>query len=809
MREILYGLAIIGLIVFGSVAGFSEERRNVPARRVDEAPRIDGRLDEQIWQTLPLLTEFIQYMPHNGQSASQETEVRIGYDNRALYVGVVCLDTDSNRIMRELRPRDDFGDMNSDLLAVLINPYNDSLNSFYFIISAAGVQADSKFSADKHDQSWDAVWESAVAFHPYGWSVEIRIPYSALRFSSRPVQDWGINIWRWLARNREWSSWHPVSRDIQGWWKQMGLLEGIENLNPPFRLSLTPYFSGYIEKGPAAGWGRSFNGGTDLKYGITDSFTLDMTLIPDFGQIQSDDELLNLTPYEIQFSEKRQFFTEGSELFNKGDIYYSRRIGDQPVGYSTVFDQLGESENLISNPEETRLINATKVSGRTNGGLGIGFLNAMTAPAYASVRDSFSGEERRIATQTFTNYNLIVLDQTLFGNSSISLSNSNVTRKTYLANVTAAEFNISDRSKIFRIKGTGAVSWIRNENNSCRGFKTYLEAGKYGGRWQYQGILSIISDQYNQNDLGYLRRNNEVVAGMVLSHHVYEPFGPFLSLVNSLELTSNRMYWPNAFSDFILRFFGEASFRNHYSLQWELLAAPLERHDYWETRTPDRFVVLPRYLKGLVIIGSDPRRVLAVKIQAGFQSSMRYEFPVTSQEFGISPVVRFNDHLNFKFQGLYTRDHNQLAYINHVDDRNTVIFGRHGRRIVENILEASYIFNCRTSLIARVRHYWSAVKYDQYYRLQESGRLDPTHFPEWHDINYNVFNIDMTFRWNFSPGSEILINWKQAIYAKGINPEISYWDNLHNTLVSSKTNSLSIKILYYFDGLFGLFRRLR
>jgi len=807
MQTIAPLLILLGLLAQGPAAEFSMEQRTLPAQRVEAAPRIDGRLDEKLWQNLPLMTGFTQYMPKNGRPASQETMARIGYDDGALYIGVDCRDTEADRIMRDLRPRDDYGDMNSDLLSVIICPYNDSRNSFYLMVSAAGVQADSKFSGDENDGSWDAVWESAVVCHPHGWSIELRIPFSALRFSSRPVQDWGINIWRWLARNHEWSCWQPVSRDIQGWQKQMGLLEGIENLNPPLRLSLAPYFSGYVERGHAENWGHSLNSGIDLKYGITESFTLDVILIPDFGQIQSDDELLNLTPYEIQFSEKRQFFTEGSELFDRGEIYYSRRIGDRPAGYAAVFDEIGESEELIANPEETQLINATKVSGRTNGGLGIGFLNAMTAPAYAAVKNSLSGEERRIATQPFTNYNLIVLDQTLFGNSYISLSNANVTRKAHTANVTAAEFHIADRSQIFRIEGIGAVSWIRRENDSMTGFRTYLEAGKYGGKWQVQGILSVISDRYDPNDLGYLRRNNEVAAGMILSHNIFEPFGPFLSLVNELQLTTNRMYRPSTFSDLILRYSGEASFRNQYSLQWELGAAPLERHDYWETRTAGRFVVLPRYVEGRVTAGSDPRRALAVSIQAGFLRSMNYEFQQRSQEFGINPVVRFNDHLNFRFRGLYTRDHNQLAYIGREEEGSEVIFGRHDRRTVENILEASYIFDSRTSLVARVRHYWSAVEYDRFYTLLESGRLNPHPFLGGHDISYNAFNIDMSFRWNFLPGSEILINWKQAIHAKGTSPDMSYWDNLRNSLVSPKTDSLSIKVLYYFDGLPGLFRR--
>ena len=222
----------------------------------------------------------------------------------------------------------------------------------------------------------------------------------------------------------------------------------------------------------------------DLKYGITESYTVDMTLIPDFGQIQSDDIELNLSPYEIRYNEKRQFFTEGSELFAKGNLFYSRRIGNTPADYDAIYDEIGEDEVVTKNPNETRLINATKLSGRTNFGLGIGVLNAMTANTYARVLTQDTGEERKVLTQPFTNYNMVVLDQTLFSHSYISLVNSNVSRRVHHANVTAVDFKFADKTNTYCVSGISGYSWIRSQQQTQTGYKLLLDGGKISGNFQ-------------------------------------------------------------------------------------------------------------------------------------------------------------------------------------------------------------------------------------------------------------------------------------------------------------------------------------
>ena len=199
----------------------------------------------------------------------------------------------------------------------------------------------------------------------------------------------------------------------------------------------------------------------DVKYGINEAFTLDMTLIPDFGQVQSDNKVLNLTPFEVKYNENRPFFTEGTELFNKGNLFYSRRVGGQPLHYGDVENQISSNEEVVKNPVESKLINATKISGRTKSGLGIGFFNALTKPMYAEVEDN-NGNKREIETNPLTNYNIVVLDQTLKNNSSISAINTNVTRSgsDYDANVTAGLFNFNNKKNTYNWYGKFALSQL-------------------------------------------------------------------------------------------------------------------------------------------------------------------------------------------------------------------------------------------------------------------------------------------------------------------------------------------------------------
>jgi hypothetical protein len=600
----------------------------------------------------------------------------------------------------------------------------------------------------------------------------------------------------------EWSSWSYVSNEIDYWWKELGLLQGIKDISSPVHLSLMPYLSAYAEHGIDNSWRRFFNGGMDLKYGLTDSFTLDISLIPDFGQVESDEVELNLTPYEIKYNEKRQFFTEGMELFQKGDIFYSRRIGARPEGYDSVVGQISDNETALKNPAETPLINATKISGRTNRGLGIGLLNAMTGPTYAEILDSQTGETRDILTQSFTNLNVFVLDQSLFKNSYASLINSNVLRKGYTANVTALEFKLADKDNIYKLMGTGALSQIIQNSTKSFGYKAALEAGKTGGSLLYLYALSIINDTYEQDDLGYLRRNNEITNRFSLGYNILKPFGIFLNIRNKIDIFHSQAYKPRDFSEFTVQYAVTVGFKNRYSLGILLTLAPFEGHDYYETRTPNRYFVRNRFYQGQMTLATDLRKAISVKLEGTYKGSYAYDFDTRSWFFTVAPTTRFSDRLKMVFDFCLGKDFNEAGFVERNDETGTIIFGLRDRDTFVNMLTVSYIFNNKTSFHFRLRHYWSKADYDGYYELTEDGRLLPLEYDTNHDVHYNAFNIDLILRWNFAPGSEMLLNWKNAIYTSDNRMTVPYWENLRNILDSPQINSLSLKIIYYFDKLF-------
>ncbi len=459
--------------------------KQLEAVKIKGEIKMDGRLNEPAWQGVPATREFVTYSPSIGKPAGHQTRVRVVYNDRAIYFGAFMQD-DPDKILRGLSKRDE-EDVNADKFWVTLNPYNDGKNIFKFVVTAANVRSDIKISPRNEDRAWDAVWDSKVSVVDSGWVVEMEIPYDAIRFPKKEQQTWGVNFWRLIRRERKTLSWDLVDRTRDNEGSQYGELVNIHDIDPPFRLSLFPYVSGYVF--PHNGTlDYEYSAGMDLKYGIDESFTLDMILIPDFGQKKSDETVLNLSPYEVRYDEKRPFFTEGTELFNKAGLFYSRRVGGEPSGYNQVGDQLGEGEKVVENPDEAELINATKISGRNRQGLGLGFFNAMEANTYATVKDSL-GHKRKILTQPFTNYNMMVVDKNFGPNSYLNLVNTNFYQpKTgRLQNVTGSAYKISDRSNEYALWGNAAWSMQGDSGVAELTHGQYIDAslGKVSGNFRF------------------------------------------------------------------------------------------------------------------------------------------------------------------------------------------------------------------------------------------------------------------------------------------------------------------------------------
>jgi len=786
-------------------------KKEVNAVRIEDPPKIDGVLDESVWKNAPEAKDFFQYEPFNDRPASFPTTVKFLYDNNAIYIGAYMYDPNPDSILTELGVRDSDASINADNFSIDINPYNDGVNGFTFKVSASGVQTDVNRSGrgrrsfgprTRGDINWDAVWDSDVQITDKGWIVEIMIPYSALRFPDSEVQTWGINYWRDLRRYTELSSWNFADRQVRNQMNYLGILNGIEGVKPPLRLAFYPYISGYIEKSSyQESLRKTMHGGMDLKWGITESFTMDVTLIPDFGQVKSDEKVLNLTPFEVRYEERRQFFTEGTELFQRANLVYSRRIGSEPIGYEGVEDQLEEGEEIVENPVETKMINATKISGRTNKGLGIGFLNAMTLKSEAVVVDSVTDIERTILTQPFTNYNILVFDRSLPNNSYVSLINTNTHMKDigYTANVTGSEFNINDKSNLYGIRGEIAVSqhYIRDQDNSF-GHKYEISAGKFGGKIQYRLSRDVVSDTYDQNDLGYLRRNNEIENQATFDYINIKPSGKFLSYGTGFNIDYNQLYNPRKFTGLNIGLDGRAEFTNRFNIFIKGEYTPLGTKDYYEPRVDGRYYFIDKAFEMFSRFSTDSRK--RIEISGGF----RYQkiFSAYQQKvygFEVLPRFRINDKFTYSLGVEHQQRINDIGYVTD-NGTDSVYFGKRNSPTWIATINASYIFTNTISLGFDLRHYWSRVLYDgTYYFLNDDGTLSLLENDLGEvDVSYNAFTIDMVFKWNFAPGSWMVAVWKNIVDAEE-NFANNYFRNIDNMFSDNQVNSFSLKFLYYLD----------
>ncbi|MBC7904400.1 MAG: carbohydrate binding family 9 domain-containing protein, partial [Gemmatimonadaceae bacterium] len=293
------------------------QQKSLQASKLSSTPRIDGSLDDECWKNLPEASDFVTNGPVYGQPATNRTVVKIGYDNNAIYIAAYLYD-DPRLIRKQFTTRDNHNRSDADYFSVFLDTYNDHQNAFQFLVTTRNVQTDSRVSptatngfGQYGDISWDAVWDSKIQMQKDGWTVEIKIPHFSIRFAKKEIQDWGVNFLRFTRRNNETTFWNPVDPNISGFVNQFGDLNNLQSLAPPLRLSFSPYVSAghrstpELKSGYRKEWLKS--GGLDVKYGLNESFTLDATLIPDFGQVISDNVVNNITPFEQQFLENRPF----------------------------------------------------------------------------------------------------------------------------------------------------------------------------------------------------------------------------------------------------------------------------------------------------------------------------------------------------------------------------------------------------------------------------------------------------------------------------------------------------------------------
>jgi hypothetical protein len=353
-----------------------------------QPPVIDGKLDDEAWQAQGQWAgDFTQQIPTEGAAPSAKTEIKILYDDRHLYFAIRAYD-DPALVHRYPGRRDAF---TGDIVGICFDSYNGKRTGFEFDLTAGGSKIDLILGNGENDwdTTWDAVWDGKVAHDAQGWTAEFRVPLNQLRFGPQAEQVWGLHSWRWIDRNQEEVQWQLIPRQNTGRMYQLGELHGIRDLPRRRHLELLPHVVGSASSGPSVtGGGSDASGsaGLDAKVGLSSNFTLDATVNPDFGQVEADPSVVNLTAYETFYEEKRPFFLEGRKILSFGiededQLFYSRRIGAPPTGLPS----LGPDEELAGIPDSTTILGAFKVTGRTDGGTSIAVLQAFTQKETASI----------------------------------------------------------------------------------------------------------------------------------------------------------------------------------------------------------------------------------------------------------------------------------------------------------------------------------------------------------------------------------------------------------------------------------------
>ncbi len=559
-------------VPLGAQTNMSAAKPKFPATRVAKGPAIDGDLSDAAWQNVPEITGFTQHNPDDGKPATQKTVVKVVYDEHAIYFGAMLYDT--NPVTTLLARRDTVLDT-SDWFYASIDSQHDGLTGSSFWVNPSNVQYDTNLYNDIYDDSsWDAVWESAAKVVPGGWAVEMRIPFSQLRFPEKPQQLWGLNFTRRIAKNNEVDRLVNVPKNETGWVSRFAELTGLDGLHRERPIEVMPYGVTRSDLTSRVDAGDPFtrradaklDGGVDMKYGITSNLTLTGTINPDFGQVEVDPAVVNLGQFETFFPEKRPFFTEGAQIFTFGQgpaqsrfnfnlyppqFFYSRRIGRSPQG--------GVSADFVDEPGQTTILGAAKLTGKVGNGWSVGVLDALTDRETGKFESRVQNSDGTLTTDRWsqtveptTNY-LVARSTKEFGETSrigVLFTSTNRRLPTELLGLRRSAYELGvDGYTLFhkkdwlfewlagstRVEGTPEAIDATQTNSAHRynrpdadylkydptrtslsGWGGRAMLGKQTGKWRPNIQIQAYSPGFDVNDVGYMQRVDVINTHAVL-----------------------------------------------------------------------------------------------------------------------------------------------------------------------------------------------------------------------------------------------------------------------------------------------------
>ncbi len=847
-QELTYKLSSDSMVNY-----YASQKRVYYAERTENAPRIDGHLTETCWQQGVWSGGFRQQQPLQAHPPSQETECKILYDDQNIYIGIKCYDSEPEKIRAILGRRDDF--TSGDVAGVALDTYYDKRTAFEFNVSAAGQKIDlMHLGAYLWDTNWDAVWDGKTYIGDSLWSVEIRIPFSQLRFAEKEEQVWGMHIWRWIDRLDEEVQWKLIPIDAPAMVYIFGELRGIKGIQTKRNFEILPYAKAkYITD---AVNNRLLGIGLDGKIGVTSDFTLDYTLNPDFGQVEADPSELNLTSYEVFYDEKRPFFLEGNSIleYDIGSdlLFYSRRIGHAPsyIPYAS-----GDQE--VSVPENTSILSALKLTGKNKRGFSIGVINSMTSREFAVVKEG--SQDNKIAAEPFTNYFISRLKKdfnegkTVIGGiitstirsikdshldflpesatvGGLNLQHNWLNRKyfvdlkTFYSQINGSETAISNLQRSSRhLFQREDASHLEFDPHKTRliGWGGQLSGGKRSGKLRITGLLDWRSPGVDMNDLGYLRQADYIRESVSVRYQVNQPRG----IVRNYYITSGYIHdwsfgWENIYSKWDNH--GYVKFKNLWSIHLDL-------DRYWgELNT--------RQLRGGPALRISDMTSFEYFIQTNSTKDLFlgagsnydwYDNDLSrSVHHTLFASLQIGNNITITSNTEYLKkiDNNQYITQKFLNDQQKYIVGKIDRKTLFTTLRMEYFITPELSLQYYGSPYASIGKYldfkevhiahsknadEQYQFFNHSEGVDgkillnPKNesYPSFRisnpDFNFQEFRSNFVARWEFLPGSTMYLVWthNRTRNESRYNPSVT---NSFKEIFNVKPqNAFMLKISYW------------
>ena len=812
-HKILVRYLFISVFLIFHVIIQAQVRKNLEASPIKNPPVIDGILSEEIWNNLNPATDFTLIWPEtrHGNKIPVEfnTTAYVGYDHNAIYIGAILNHPNPDKMPKQFSQRDDIWNVNAETFFVTLNTYNDDLNFFGFQITSAGTVGDvySSGPIGPDDFLYDTVFDAKVHYNSDSWSLEMAIPYSALRFPEKEVQLWGLNFGRKIQSLDETYVWSPVNANELKYHEYNGTLTGIENISPPVRLFFYPYVQSSINLQKGARSASSYTAGMDIKYGLSSSFTLDASLIPDFGQVAFDNVELNLGPFEQQFSENRAFFTEGATLFEiadgdmgGGSFFYSRRIGEKV----SVGDDLLDDDEQIYNLDRTpQLLNTVKVTGTTSKNLSIGFLNAITNKVDAEIENLSSYERRRQTIQPLVNYNVLSLSQQLLNDySSVSLLNTNKTGSDGLyGNNIAFVADLFDDNRDFNIKIKAFGSKTPKKNND-NGFRSGISLSELKGNFRYNISWWGVDKHYKQNELGYFNFIDHQSYAARISYQILNEYGFLRKYSNYLRFNDTRTFHYFDRKFWGLRFGNDFSTQNLMVFEADFAYNSIAKN-FDEPRVYNRFVLEPENFQLKLGVQSNKNKDFSYRIQwnnyAYFNED--YDENWSRNRINVSTLYRFSEQFSLSLKSNHLKVTDDVGFLQSIND--DIYFGRRDIRTVENNIDFNYFFDSKKWINLKLRNYWSRAKYDHIlFSLNENGERTPSDFSLLDfdpDTNFNIWNLDINFEWWFAPGSNLVLLYRNQLFSRDNTTELDYFGSLDNLFDQTTQHQFSLRINYLID----------